>query len=143
MARLYCQSLGEDQQARLVSGFQKEESSPGVLAETSEPYRPTVLVGTMSAMSDGLQLTAANHVIIMEPNSKPTVVMQAFSRAWRRGQTKTVNVYYLKCTGELGVRAETVVMNRSDIRKALTGKVTGSSGDEGVIDIDSDKDKEL
>lgn len=101
MARLYSQSLGVERQARLVAGFQqREESKPGVVAERSAPYRQDVLVGTMSAMSDGLQLTKANHVAIIEPHNKPTVVMQAFSRAWRRGQEKTVFVYYIKCTGE-------------------------------------------
>ena len=39
--------------------------------------------------------------------------------------------------GENGVRAENVVLNKSDIREALTGWVTGNA-DNGVLEVHTD-----
>jgi SNF2 family DNA or RNA helicase len=54
-----------------------------------------ILLLTLKLGSEGLNLTEANHIIIMEPWWTPAVVKQATSRAWRRGQKKEVHIYHL------------------------------------------------
>lgn len=45
----------------------------------------------------GLNITACNHVIIMDPWWNPYVEEQAIARAYRMGQTKEVHVYHIVC----------------------------------------------
>lgn len=51
-----------------------------------------VLLTTTGVGAFGLNLTAANHVYILEPQWNPSVESQALSRVARRGQKKTVLV---------------------------------------------------
>lgn len=47
------------------------------------------------AGGSGLNITAANHVIMYNPEWNPALEMQAIARAHRRGQTKPVSIHYL------------------------------------------------
>ena len=122
-------------------GFQREtlptnnKDIQGTFVEESEAYRPDVLVGTFSSMGDGLNLYKANHLIMMEPSNKPTVLAQAWSRILRRGQTKDVHVHFLRCTGRDGVKAEENVLSRHDIQECFASGVF----EDGQFDSDEDQ----
>jgi SNF2 family DNA or RNA helicase len=53
------------------------------------------LVVNPRAGGSGLNITAANHVIMYNPEWNPALEMQAIARAHRRGQTKPVSIHYL------------------------------------------------
>lgn len=54
-----------------------------------------ILLVSLQAGSAGLNLTAASHVVILEPFWNPFIEDQAVGRAYRLGQTRQVNVYRL------------------------------------------------
>jgi SNF2 family DNA or RNA helicase len=54
-----------------------------------------VLVINPRAGGSGLNITAANHVIMYNPEWNPALEMQSIARAYRRGQTRPVTVHYL------------------------------------------------
>lgn len=55
----------------------------------------TVLFVHYKIGGEGLNLVEANHVICIEPWWSPSVHDQGIARAWRRGQTKAVNVHFV------------------------------------------------
>jgi hypothetical protein len=59
---------------------------------------------TTAAGGVGITLTRASHVIITDPAWNPVADIQAVSRAWRFGQTRTVEVYRLIAQGTLEER---------------------------------------
>lgn len=61
----------------------------------SDPSARVLLIN-LRAGGCGLNLTEANHVILMEPYWNESEQQQAINRAHRFGQTKPVNVYRLK-----------------------------------------------
>jgi SNF2 family DNA or RNA helicase len=58
-----------------------------------------VMLVSLKAGNAGLNLTAANHVIIMDPFWNPYIEMQAVDRAYRIGQQKPVKVHRLLVEG--------------------------------------------
>ncbi|KAI0759189.1 P-loop containing nucleoside triphosphate hydrolase protein [Irpex lacteus] len=64
---------------------------------------PDVFVFLISTMAGGtgLNLTAANKVVIFDPNWNPAHDLQAMDRAYRYGQTRNVSVYRLLGAGSL------------------------------------------
>lgn len=60
------------------------------LGGTEQAYRPNVLLGTIIAMSDGLQLTKANHVIIMERYKKTTALTKELGVGDKGKQSRCV-----------------------------------------------------
>ncbi|KAH8754089.1 SNF2 family N-terminal domain-containing protein [Diaporthe sp. PMI_573] len=61
--------------------------------------RTKVLLISLKAGNAGLNLTAANHVIVMDPFWNPYIEMQAVDRAYRIGQQKPVKVHRLLVEG--------------------------------------------
>ena len=58
----------------------------------------TVFLLSMRSGAVGINLTAANHVFLMEPAFNPALEAQAIGRAHRMGQTRPVTVkkFYIK-----------------------------------------------
>ncbi|KAI3397780.1 hypothetical protein diail_10313 [Diaporthe ilicicola] len=61
--------------------------------------RTKVMLVSLKAGNAGLNLTAANHVIVMDPFWNPYIEMQAVDRAYRIGQQKPVKVHRLLVEG--------------------------------------------
>ncbi|KAI8242170.1 hypothetical protein K4K55_011034 [Colletotrichum sp. SAR 10_96] len=61
---------------------------------------PMVLLITAGAGGQGITLTASNHVIMMEYWWTVTDELQALSRCYRQGQTKTVHVWRITATND-------------------------------------------
>ncbi|GJN26361.1 hypothetical protein PR202_gb14287 [Eleusine coracana subsp. coracana] len=75
----------------------------------------TVLLVSLMAGNVGLNLTAASHVIIVDPWWNPFVEEQAIGRAHRIGQTRPLNVYRLVVQGTIEERVlHLQVRSRSD-----------------------------
>ncbi|KAG5592701.1 hypothetical protein H5410_043215 [Solanum commersonii] len=53
-----------------------------------------VLLASIKACSEGISLIGASRVVLLDVLWNPSVEQQAISRAYRKGQTKFVHVYY-------------------------------------------------
>jgi SNF2 family DNA or RNA helicase len=70
------------------------------------------LVLSLKAGGTGLNLTAANHVVLYDRWWNPAVEDQARDRAWRIGQDHTVVSHRLICPGTVDERVEEVVAGK-------------------------------
>ncbi|XP_039060217.1 SNF2 domain-containing protein CLASSY 1-like [Hibiscus syriacus] len=60
-----------------------------------------VLIASITACAEGISLTAASRVILLDSEWNPSKTKQAIARAFRPGQQKVVYVYQLLATGSL------------------------------------------
>ena len=67
----------------------------GVVRQFQDEAGPPVLLISLKAGGTGLNLTAADHVFLMDPWWNPAVEDQAADRAHRIGQDRPVIVYRL------------------------------------------------
>jgi hypothetical protein len=70
------------------------------------------LVLSIKAGGSGLNLTAANHVVLYDRWWNPAVEDQARDRAWRIGQTASVVSHRLVCPGTVDERVEEIVAGK-------------------------------
>ena len=83
---------------------------------------PGALVLSLKAGGTGLNLTAANHVVLYDRWWNPAVEDQARDRAWRIGQTHTVISHRLVCPGTVDERVEEVVAGKRRIANLVLPK---------------------
>jgi len=105
----YDGSLSRGVRDRLVSEFQ---GGTGAGA----------MVLSLKAGGTGLNLTAANHVVLYDRWWNPAVEDQARDRAWRIGQTRTVLSHRLVCPGTVDERVEEVVGGKRRIADLVLPK---------------------
>ena len=86
-----------------------------MIAEFQEGEGAGALVLSLKAGGTGLNLTAANHVVLYDRWWNPAVEDQARDRAWRIGQTRTVVSHRLVCPGTVDERVEEVVAGKRHI----------------------------
>ena len=80
------------------------------------------MVLSLKAGGTGLNLTAANHVILYDRWWNPAVEDQARDRAWRIGQTRTVISHRLVCPGTIDERVEEVVQGKRHVAGLILPK---------------------
>jgi hypothetical protein len=76
---------------------------------------PGAMVLSLKAGGTGLNLTAANHVVLYDRWWNPAVEDQARDRAWRIGQSRTVISHRLVCPGTIDERVEEIVNGKRHI----------------------------
>ena len=86
-----------------------------LVKEFQEGTGPGALVLSIKAGGSGLNLTAANHVVLYDRWWNPAVEDQARDRAWRIGQKNTVICHRLACPGTVDERVEEVVAGKRRI----------------------------
>ena len=111
----YDGSLARGTRDRLVSEFQHGRGRGA-------------LVLSLKAGGSGLNLTAANHVVLFDRWWNPAVEDQARDRAWRIGQDKTVISHRLVCPGTVDERVEEVVAGKRHIAQLVLPR-SSSIGD--------------
>ena len=74
---------------------------------------------SLKAGGTGLNLTAANHVVLYDRWWNPAVEDQARDRAWRIGQSRTVISHRLVCPGTIDERVEEVVAGKRHIAQLV------------------------
>ncbi len=94
---------------------------------------PGALVLSLKAGGTGLNLTAANHVVLYDRWWNPAVEDQARDRAWRIGQRNTVVCHRLVCPGTVDERVEEVVAGKRRIADMVLPKSSS------VGDLDSEQ----
>lgn len=104
-----------------------------MIAEFQQRPGAGALVLSLKAGGTGLNLTAANHVVLYDRWWNPAVEDQARDRAWRLGQTRTVVSHRLVCPGTVDERVEEVVAGKRHIADLV---LPGSSS---LSDLDTDQ----
>ncbi len=102
----YDGSLTRAVRDRLVTQFQTDDG-------------PGAMVLSLKAGGTGLNLTAANHVVLYDRWWNPAVEDQARDRAWRIGQARTVISHRLVCPGTIDERVEEIVAGKRHIAQLV------------------------
>jgi len=115
------------QRDAMVDRFQSADGAAGAGGDGHGP--PPLLLVSLKAGGTGLNLTAASRVIHYDRWWNPAVEDQATDRAWRIGQTETVFVHKLVCTGTLEERIGQLI----DDKRAIAASVIGTDTAEGWL----------
>ncbi len=94
----------------------------GVIAQFQDETGPPVLLISLQAGGTGLNLTAADHVFLLDPWWNPAVEDQAADRAHRIGQTRPVEIHRL-------VAADTVEERVLELQRRKRGLADAALGD--------------
>jgi SNF2-related domain/SNF2 Helicase protein/Helicase conserved C-terminal domain len=94
---------------------------------------PAAMVLSLKAGGTGLNLTAANHVVLYDRWWNPAVEDQARDRAWRIGQSRTVISHRLVCPGTVDERVEEVVAGKRHIAEVVLAKSSS------IADLNADQ----
>ncbi|MBC7560803.1 MAG: DEAD/DEAH box helicase [Dermatophilaceae bacterium] len=106
--------LGKGQRDDLVARFQ-DPAGAG----------PSLFVLSLKAGGTGLTLTAANHVIHVDRWWNPAVEDQATDRAFRIGQTRSVQVRKLVCAGTLEEKIALMLKDKRGLAASVVGTGEG------------------
>ena len=90
-------------------------------AFNTDPSIPVFLI-SLKAGGTGINLTAADTVIIFDPWWNPSVENQAIDRAHRIGQKKTVNVYRLLTQGTIEEKIQALKKKKQRLFDALVSE---------------------
>ncbi len=91
------------------------------------------LVLSLKAGGAGLNLTAANHVVLFDRWWNPAVEDQARDRAWRLGQKRRVIYHRLECPGTIDDRVEEIVAGKRHVADLVLPKSSS------LDDLDADQ----
>ncbi len=116
----YHGGLGRGPRDELVKTFQAGEGAGA-------------MVLSLKAGGTGLNLTAANHVVLYDRWWNPAVEDQARDRVWRIGQQQTVICHRLVCPGTVDERVEEVVAGKRRIADLVLPKSSS------IGDLDADQ----
>jgi superfamily II DNA or RNA helicase len=105
-------------------------SNRGAVAEAfQDPKGPPVMLISLKAGATGLNLTAADHVFLVDPWWNPSVEAQAADRAHRIGQQRPVMVYRLVSRGTV----EEKILTLQDKKRALFESALGGASGAAAI----------
>jgi SNF2 family DNA or RNA helicase len=99
---------------------------------------PRLLVLTLKAGGTGLNLTRATHVFHFDRWWNPAVENQATDRAYRIGQTRTVEVHKFLCMGTLEERIDALLEKKTQMAEEVVG-----TGEGWLASLDTDTLREL
>lgn len=85
----------DDRTFEVISGDVSNNRRQEIIDEFTNAEEGSVLISQIDAGGVGLNIQAANIVILCEPQWKPSTENQAISRVYRMGQTRNVIVYRL------------------------------------------------
>ncbi len=100
----------------------------------------TVLPLQINAGGLGLNIQAANVVILCEPQLKPSAEMQAISRAYRMGQVRNVLVYRLLMLDSIDEKINTLLKFKKQVFNTFADKSLSGAQD---LEISPDEIKNL
>jgi SNF2 family DNA or RNA helicase len=92
-----------------------------MVAQFGDADGPPVMLVSLRAGGTGLNLTAASHVLHLDRWWNPAVENQATDRAFRIGQTRTVQVRKLVCVGTVEERVDALLAEKQDLAELVVG----------------------
>lgn len=114
-------------------GLNMEEKSNVLYTFQTDPDTQVILIN-LKAGACGLNLTEANHVIIIEPYWNDSEYQQAINRAYRIGQTKEVHVYNISVKNSI----ELWLKNMQELKCKLSKMLVDSNQTINIHDIEGD-----
>jgi superfamily II DNA or RNA helicase len=99
-----------------------------ITARFQAPDGPPVMLISLKAGGTGLNLTAADHVFLLDPWWNPAVEAQAADRAHRIGQTRPVNIYRLVAQGTVEERILLLQEQKRALFEAALGEGQNAGG---------------
>jgi SNF2 family DNA or RNA helicase len=102
------------------------------------PRGPTVFILSLKAGGTGLNLTRANHVVHFDRWWNPAVESQATDRAFRIGQTRTVQVHTFLCAGTLEEHIDTLIEHKRGLAESVLG-----TGEGWLTELSTDQLRDL
>ncbi|HMN42550.1 MAG TPA: DEAD/DEAH box helicase, partial [Phycisphaerales bacterium] len=110
------------QRTQIIAEFQGDRARMSkVRAGNASNVTPPVLILSLKAGGVGLNLTAANHVFHFDRWWNPAVESQATDRAYRIGQTRTVQVHKFVVSGTLEERIDQMIQEKTDLADQIIG----------------------
>ena len=94
---------------------------------------------SLKAGGVGINLTAADYVIHIDPWWNPAVENQATDRAYRIGQESQVNVYKFITIGTIEEKIDVLLEEKKD----LADKIISSTGESWITELKDEKLREL
>jgi SNF2 family DNA or RNA helicase len=99
---------------------------------------PAVFILSLKAGGVGLNLTRANQVVHYDRWWNPAVENQATDRAFRIGQTRTVQVHKFLCTGTVEEKIDQIIEQKTELAASIVG-----TGESWLAKLDDKQLKEL
>jgi SNF2 family DNA or RNA helicase len=93
-----------------------------MIARFQAEQGPPLFILSLKAGGTGLNLTRANHVFHYDRWYNPAVENQATDRAFRIGQTRTVQVHKFICLGTLEERIDELIEHKQALAESIVGK---------------------
>ncbi|MHB8586713.1 MAG: SNF2-related protein [Thermoplasmatota archaeon] len=121
----------------LHGGIARKERD-AMVERFQSPDGPRVFLLSLRAGGVGLNLTSANRVFHFDRWWNPAVEDQATDRAFRIGQTRTVQVHKFVCVGTLEERIDVVL----DEKRGLADKIVGS-GESWITEMSNAQIRDL
>ncbi|KAK9847690.1 hypothetical protein WJX84_004737 [Apatococcus fuscideae] len=109
---------------RFITGSMPLKKRAQAIADFGRDPPTTIFLLTMRSGAVGINLTAANHVFLLEPALNPALEEQAIGRAWRMGQKRPVIVKRLFVKGSI----------EENIMELTKQKIGGAAGDDEAVD---------
>lgn len=94
------------------------ERTTNISTYVYSPLHPVMLL-TFAIGAEGMNLTCANHIILLDYWWSPSTIKQAIARALRIGQTKTVYIYSLINNDTIESKVHQIVKDKSDVINAF------------------------
>ena len=110
---------------QMIERFQAGDSAP-------------IFLLSLKAGGVGVNLTNANHVIHFDRWWNPAVENQATDRAFRIGQTRTVNVHKMITNGTLEERIDQMIEQKTELARRIIG-----TGESWLTELDSNSLREV
>ena len=104
----------------------------------NDPNSSPFLILSLKAGGVGLNLTAATHVFHFDRWWNPAVENQATDRAYRIGQTRTVQVHKFVVQGTLEERIDQMIESKTALAEQIIG-----SGEQWLTELDSSQLRDL
>jgi SNF2 family DNA or RNA helicase len=92
-----------------------------LVARFADPDGPPIFLLSLKAGGTGLNLTAATHVIHLDRWWNPAVEDQATDRAYRIGQSRTVQVHKLVTAGTIEERIDEMITAKRELAQRVVG----------------------
>jgi superfamily II DNA or RNA helicase len=122
----------------LHGGTSKKARDEMVQKFQDEPNAARIFVLSVKAGGTGLNLTAANHVFHFDRWWNPAVEDQATDRAYRIGQTRSVQVHKLLCAGTVEEKIDRLLEHKRGLAKQVV-----SGGEQWITELGSAELREL
>jgi hypothetical protein len=129
------------QRTQIIADFQGDKGAPPGLVPGKSRHTKTnapVLILSLKAGGVGLNLTAANHVFHFDRWWNPAVESQATDRAYRIGQTRTVQVHKFVVSGTLEERIDQMIEEKTELADQIIGH-----GESWLTELSTDKLRDL